>query len=122
DGRRQDRLRYLVPEKEAIPARLFRLIRQLGKHPCISIGSKIGDVDSIPHRSLLNRDSHCRLCVLLSAERSLCIVSCVRLCPRSSVQSLCFPLGHKVQSISKRRPSRFVILSASSGSLGGQRS
>src|SRR5207245_823553 len=76
----------------------------LGKHPCISIGSKIGDVDSIPRSSLLNRDSDYRFCVLLSAERSLFIVSCVRLCPRSSVQSLRFPLGRKVQSLSKTRP------------------
>src|SRR5947209_13503645 len=56
-GRRQGRLRHLVPEKEAVPARLFRLGRQVGKDPGISIGSKIGDVDSIPHRYLLNCDS-----------------------------------------------------------------
>src|SRR5439155_19651686 len=73
---------YLLAEDESTPARAVCLGRQVGKDPCISIGSKVGDVDSILHRSLLKRDSDYRLCALLGAGRGLSIVSCALCQPR----------------------------------------
>src|SRR5258707_564203 len=76
------------PKKKApAPPRLSRLVRQVGQAPGIAIGSKIGDVGSIPHWSLLNRKNVSRLCMLLRAEYSLCIVAYACLCPRLPVRA-----------------------------------